>query len=93
MTWRRRGTVKRQQALAQQDARAVTLAIDERHIDDESWWGRDYNCGDRCSLCVPDWRERDEKMRQLDREKPTFTFAERVLAQVGLVLRQLPRQS
>jgi hypothetical protein len=43
-----------------------------------------YDCGDTCEMCVPDWRERRELQRKLEREKPTFTFAERVLAQVGI---------
>jgi hypothetical protein len=43
-----------------------------------------YDCGDTCEMCVPDWRERRELQRRLEREKPTFTFAERILAQVGL---------
>lgn len=82
-------TFRRQRFLARLDSAAAALAVVDRHEDDESWWGPDYNCGDRCDFCVPDWRDRDEKMRKLDREQPVFTVAERLLAQVGLVIRQV----
>lgn len=68
---------------------AAALAVAERHADDETWWGPDYDCGDRCEMCVPDWRERDELRQRIVREAPAFTIADRLLAQVGLVLRQL----
>ena len=48
-----------------------------------------YDCGESCEMCVPDWRERRQVMFKLEREKPPFTFAERVLAQVGITLRQV----
>lgn len=79
---------KRQRVLARLDQVAVLLAIVERHEDDDEEWP-DYNCGDRCDFCVPDWRERDEKLRQLDRNRPVFTIADRLLVQVGLVVRQI----
>ena len=43
-----------------------------------------YDCGDTCEMCVPDWRERRELQHKLARVVPTFTFAERILAQVGI---------
>lgn len=78
---------KRQRVLARLDQVAVSLAVVDRHEDDEEW--PDYNCGERCDFCIPDWRERDEKLSQLDRDLPVFTIADRVLAQVGLVVRQI----
>ena len=87
LPWHRRGTFKRHRTLAQLDGAAVALAVVERHEDDDTWWGRDYDCGDHCDMCIPDWRDRDEKLRQLARDRPTFSLADRLLAQVGLVLR------
>jgi len=89
LSWRHRGAMKRQTTRARLDAQAVKLAIEERHVDDDDWWGPDYTCGDDCSMCVPDWPERAEKLRQIQRANrvPMFTFAERLLAQVGIDLR------
>jgi len=93
LTWQRRGAQKRQLAHARLDAQDIALAIEERHEYDGCGLGYSewdcYDCGDYCDMCIPDWRERDERLRQLNREQPPFTFAERILAQVGLVLRQV----
>lgn len=48
-----------------------------------------YDCCETCEMCVPDWRERRQVLHNLEREGPTFTFAERILAQVGITLRQV----
>ena len=74
-------------ALTRLNTAAAELAILERHTEDDGWWGPDYTCGERCNLCVPDWPERDEKLRQINRPQPLFTVAERLLAQAGLEVR------
>ncbi len=89
-SWQHRGTLKRHRMHTQIAAAAVMLGVEERHADDETWWGPAYDCGNDCDMCIPDWRERDELRQQLVREAPAFTLADRLLAQVGLVLRQLP---
>ena len=44
-------------------------------------------CGETCAMCVPDGHERRGRIGEI--ERPTFTFAERVLTQVGIALRQV----
>lgn len=44
-----------------------------------------------CSLCDPDWADRVRIRERLSRAAPTFTMAERILAQAGLRLQLIGR--
>lgn len=37
-------------------------------------------------MCDPDWRDTEDEIRRRSRDVSPFTFAERVLAQVGIRL-------
>lgn len=45
---------------------------------------QDYDCGPRCEMCNPDWRDDELELARLARAAPTFSMADRVLDQVGL---------
>lgn len=83
-------------------AEAIAAAPDE-YLNTVTWSSKDrlrswldyadtndapsYDCGDRCGFCVPDWWDRDQLRHRLEREAPRFTLADRLLAQVGVVLK------
>jgi len=86
LPWKQWGVHKRERAQQRIDADDVAVAIEDRHADDDDACGFE-SCGDRCSMCVPDWRAREAALRALARSQPAFTLADRLLAQVGLILR------
>lgn len=67
-------------ALREWDERSYSRYCDEQ---EGCYWDNHQ----RCDMCTPDWRERDEDMRKLERAAPKFSLAERVLAQAGLFLK------
>lgn len=78
---------KKQRLLARLDTTEIERAVLDHHEGDLPDPTQD--CGGRCDLCLPDWQERDEQMRALHSALPPFIIAERLLAQAGLILRQV----
>lgn len=54
------------------DRELTDLAVIERHEEEPP----NYDCGDHCDMCIPDWRDREQLRFRLAREQPTLTIAD-----------------